>query len=75
MIWEDTSMSTLLQSYDVRKQLLQSYMTIEGFNSLIEDARRDLSSCENSGERNELRSVIEWAREGKYRMTKGTMVI
>lgn len=68
-------MSSLLLAYKLRMQLLQSHMTVDGFNSLIEDAKRDLPSCENSGERDELRYVIEWAREGKYRMTKGMMVI
>lgn len=68
-------MSTLTQAYNVRCQLIFRHATVEGFDSLVEDAHRDLDACENSGERNELRSIIDWAREGKYRMTHGMMVV
>lgn len=60
-------MSTLANTFQARREYLQSHMTVDGFDELIADVRHELLTTEDKTERGELRDIIEWAREGKAR--------
>lgn len=67
---DTTSMtSSLIQSFQTRQDRLLHNMSVDGFNSLIDDVYLALLDSTDPDERRKLWQIADWAREGKMRMT------